>query len=229
MVWESSDLTTWDGPRLAEVSPEAAGMTWAPDAIWDRDQDAYMVVWSSNIEGGMKAMRCFTNDFQTFTEAEVADSIEGMDQTFAFDESSSTYYLIHKNGPNDLIEEASAPGLDDEWTVVSQSIGQDSMPAGEGPLIFKSNTEEDKVRVRGCTLEKHSPLCFSELTKRQWHLWIDDYSQGGGYVPFETTDITSGNWTPSSGLELPPKNRHGYVLPMYVYLFLFYLHRTKEL
>ena len=148
MVWESPDLTTWDGPNLVKVSPEEAGMTWAPDAIWDPDQNAYMVVWSSDIEGGMKAMRAYTNDFKTFTEAEISDTIKGMDQTIAFDESSSTYYLIHKNGPNNLIEEASAQGLDGDWTVVSQSIGQEAMPAGEGPLIFKSNTEENKVRMK---------------------------------------------------------------------------------
>jgi sucrose-6-phosphate hydrolase SacC (GH32 family) len=35
VVWESSDLKNWSGPNLRIVSPTNAGMTWAPDAIWD--------------------------------------------------------------------------------------------------------------------------------------------------------------------------------------------------
>lgn len=35
VVWESNDLKTWSEPALRIVSPENAGMTWAPDAIWD--------------------------------------------------------------------------------------------------------------------------------------------------------------------------------------------------
>jgi sucrose-6-phosphate hydrolase SacC (GH32 family) len=37
VVWESSDLKNWSEPSLRNVSPENAGMTWAPDAIWDPD------------------------------------------------------------------------------------------------------------------------------------------------------------------------------------------------
>lgn len=35
VVWESNDLRTWSQPALRIVSPSNAGMTWAPDAIWD--------------------------------------------------------------------------------------------------------------------------------------------------------------------------------------------------
>lgn len=48
----------------------------------------------------------------------------------------------------------------------------------------------------------------------QYHIFIDNYTKGTGYVPFETTNIAGGNWTPSSGYSLPPKNRHGYIIGM---------------
>lgn len=63
------------------------------------------------------------------------------------------------------------------------------MSAAEGPLVFKSNTEE------------------------KWYAFLDEFG-GRGYLPFETTDLDSGNWTPSTGYDLPAKPRHGTVLPV---------------
>lgn len=37
VVSESTDLKTWTRAALRIVSPSNAGMTWAPDAIWDPD------------------------------------------------------------------------------------------------------------------------------------------------------------------------------------------------
>ena len=37
---------------------------------------------------------------------------------------------------------------------------------------------------------------------------------GRGYIPFETTDLASGVWTPSTSYDLPAKPRHGTVLPV---------------
>lgn len=39
VVWESSDLQTWSEPALRIISPDNAGMTWAPDAIWDPSRE----------------------------------------------------------------------------------------------------------------------------------------------------------------------------------------------
>jgi hypothetical protein len=38
--------------------------------------------------------------------------------------------------------------------------------------------------------------------------------KGGRYVPFETEDLASGNWTMSKDYKLPDNPRHGYVVPM---------------
>jgi len=34
-VWESTDLINWTNERLAIVEESAAGMVWAPEAVWD--------------------------------------------------------------------------------------------------------------------------------------------------------------------------------------------------
>lgn len=37
-VWESTDLVNWTDERLVSVEDDAAGMVWAPDAVWDASQ-----------------------------------------------------------------------------------------------------------------------------------------------------------------------------------------------
>lgn len=58
-----------------------------------------------------------------------------------------------------------------------------------------------------------------QTDEMQWHLFIDDFTRGAGYVPFETNNIASGQWSPSS-FSVGPSYRHGYVIGMYVSTFL---------
>jgi hypothetical protein len=73
--------------------------------------------------------------------------------------------------------------------VACLALGSGSIDRGEGPTVFKSNTE------------------------KKWYLFIDEYGERG-YVPFETTDLDSGRWTMSTGYELPAGPRHGTVMPV---------------
>lgn len=158
VVWESTNLRNWSGPRLAKVSPDNAGMTWAPDAIWDPARNAFMVYWTSNvvstangITAGWKILRCYTNDFVTFTNPEQYITGYGMDNTIIAGDNGQ-FYMISKNGPNELIQQNVAyNGLSGGWQKVSENIGQGSLPAGEGPLIFRDNKDRNKVRVRSYT------------------------------------------------------------------------------
>ncbi|ROT39599.1 Arabinanase/levansucrase/invertase [Sodiomyces alkalinus F11] len=191
VVWESNDLVNWSEGRLAHVSPDNAGMTWAPDVIWHPEQGQYMVYWTTNLIGeGWFIMRSFTSDFQTFSPAEIYLTGAGMDCTIGHDAAGGLYQRICKNGADELIEQASAPSLDGPWNVVTGGIGSGTIPAGEGPLMFPDNNDASK-----------------------WHLFIDDFTRGAGYVPFETNNIASGQWSPSS-LSIGPGYRHGYVIGM---------------
>lgn len=189
VIWESSDLTNWSSARLAQVSPSNAGMTWAPDAIWDSSRNAFMVFWTSSLSGSWRIMRCWTTDFVTFTTAETYLQGFGMDNTIIHDKNAQRYYMISKNGPNELIQQNVATSLNGPWTKVSENIGQGLMPAGEGPLAFQNNQNPSK-----------------------WHLWVDNYTRGSGYVPMETWNLASGQWQASQGFSLPQGPRHGYVV-----------------
>jgi len=146
VVWESTDLLKWTGPTHPVVSPSNAGMTWAPDAIWDPKREKYMVFWTSKLDGGqsLHQLRSFTADFKSFTPAERFVDL-GMDNTIALDKSSGKYYMISKNGPKDGIQQNVADNLDGPWKKVAEGIGLDEMPAGEGPLIFQNNLNPKKV------------------------------------------------------------------------------------
>ncbi|THU93392.1 endo-1,4-beta-xylanase [Dendrothele bispora CBS 962.96] len=192
VVWSSNDLKTWSAPTLRTISPSNAGMTWAPDAIWDSTMNQYMVFWTCALKGdGWYIMKSYTSDFVTFSTAQKYLSGAGMDATIALDKSTNTFYRISKNGPGNLIEEASATSLAGSWRVIKDQIGSGTLPAGEGPLIFQNNQNPSK-----------------------WHLFIDDYTRGRGYAPFETTNIAQGNWVASTGYSLPQHFRHGYVIPI---------------
>ncbi|MDL5200124.1 family 43 glycosylhydrolase [Streptomyces sp. ALI-76-A] len=206
MVWESTDLVHWTDQRLVKVSPDSAGNTWAPEAYYDAKLGAYVVFWASKLYDNAahsgdtynRMMYATTRDFHTFSEPKV-----WIDRGYSVIDSTviqhdGTYFRLSKDERNNtsstpnskfIFEEKSDSLLDTSWTPVAEGIGKGAMSAAEGPLVFKSNTEE------------------------KWYAFLDEFG-GRGYIPFETTDLDSGTWTPSTGYDLPAKPRHGTVLPV---------------
>ncbi|KUO14578.1 family 43 glycosylhydrolase [Streptomyces dysideae] len=206
MVWESTDLVHWTDQRLVKVSPDSAGNTWAPEAFYDAGRGEYVVFWASKLYDNEahsgstynRMMYATTRDFHTFSEPKV-----WIDRGYSVIDSTviqheGTYYRLSKDERNNtsstpnskfIFEEKSDSLLDLSWDAVAEGIGKGAMNAAEGPLVFKSNTEE------------------------KWYSFLDEFG-GRGYIPFETTDLASGTWTPSTGYDLPSKPRHGTVLPV---------------
>lgn len=113
-VWESLDLRTWSNQRHIQVSPPEAGMTYAPEAIWDPEIGAYVVYWTSSLypadsyftankadpKGRWPLTRnqtlfATTRDFVTFSQPEVMSGREGhgtLDAVIIRDEEDGFYY-----------------------------------------------------------------------------------------------------------------------------------------
>ncbi len=213
MVWESTDLVNWSDQRMVKVSPDTAGNTWAPEAFYDKTIGAYVVFWASKLydesdtdhSGNTynRMMYSTTRDFRTFTPAKVwvDPGYSVIDSTVI--ENKGTFYRFTKDERNNsssspcskfIFEEKSTSLRDLHWDYVAECIGKGSegnpgISRGEGPTIFKSNTEE------------------------KWYLFIDEFG-GRGYVPFESTDLDSGTWRIPSDYQLPSRPRHGTVLPV---------------
>ncbi|GAB3235832.1 hypothetical protein GCM10027447_33750 [Glycomyces halotolerans] len=203
VVWESNDLVNWTSSRLARVSPDSAGNTWAPEAYWDPSQNAFVVYWASKLYSTSdhsdstyhRMMYATTTDFRNFSEARVwvDKGYSTIDSTIA--EDDGTYYRYTKDERSGtscgkfILSETSSSLTNTNWAFQTECIGSGTISHGEGPLVFKSNTEN------------------------RWYMFIDEYG-GRGYVPFETTDLSSGQWTPVSNYSLPGRPRHGMVLPL---------------
>ncbi|WP_330269175.1 family 43 glycosylhydrolase [Streptomyces griseorubiginosus] len=205
MVWESTDLVHWTNQRLVKVSPDSAGNTWAPEAFYDAKLGEYVVFWASKLydndahSGDMynRMMYATTRDFYTFSEPRV-----WVDRGYSVIDSTmiqhdGTYYRLSKDERNNtsstpnskFIFEEKSDSILGSWTAVAEGIGKGAMSAAEGPLVFKSNTED------------------------KWYAFLDEFG-GRGYLPFETTDLDSGKWTPVADYDLPARPRHGTVLPV---------------
>src|ERR1044072_2277972 len=83
-----------------------------------------------------------------------------------------TYFRLSKDERNNtsstpnskfIFEEKSDSLLNPSWGAVAEGIGKGAMNAAEGPLVFKSNTED------------------------KWYAFLDEFG-GRGYLPFATTD-----------------------------------------
>ena len=161
VLWESSNLRKWSAPRLAEVSPPTAGNTWAPEAVWDPQKEAYMVFWSSSLypvndvshrsPSYHRIMRSMTKDFIRFSPAEVwIDARYSVIDTCAYyDQRTSKYYRFSKERdgtPNaKFIFEESSDSLSGYWKSIKEGIGKGAIARGEGPTVFPSNTVPGKV------------------------------------------------------------------------------------
>ncbi|MFB9660248.1 glycoside hydrolase family 43 protein [Glycomyces mayteni] len=207
VVWESADLVDWGEPRLVEVAPPEAGNTWAPESVWDPEQDAYLVHWSSTLYGTAaregesynRIMCATTRDFREFSEPRVwidrgwhtidatVIAHEGLHYRFLKDERSRTSGVPHGKT---IFSETAASLTAAEWTPLAEGIGLGPIIRGEGPLVYRSNTED------------------------KWYLWIDEFTPERRYVPFETTDLAGGEWQPCTDFRLPPDPCHGVVLPV---------------
>ncbi|MDX3779228.1 family 43 glycosylhydrolase [Streptomyces europaeiscabiei] len=209
MVWESTDLVHWTDRRLVRVAPDTAGNVWAPEACYDPDLGAYVVFWASKVyaedapdhtaETHNRMLYATTRDFRVFSEPRLWNDPghSVIDSTVV--RHGGVYYRFTKDergnspaapGGKFITVEKSAGLRDTSYAFVADRIGQGVVEQGEGPIVFRSNTDDHK-----------------------WYLFIDEFS-GRGYVPFETDDLGSGTWTPCEGFALPPGARHGSVLPV---------------
>lgn len=210
VVWESKDLVRWSEPRLVEVAPETVGNVWAPEAFYDPKRGEYVVFWASTVypaddpghttKSHNRMVYATTKDFRTFSEPKtwydpghsVIDSTvvahNGTYHRFSQDDRG-----VGGGGSTPcgryITQEKSSVLTDTSYTLVKECVGKDAIVGGEGPLVFRSNTEN------------------------RWYLFIDEYG-GSGYQPFETTDLNSGDWRPVADAQLPGKPRHGTVLPV---------------
>lgn len=173
IVWESDDLITWSEARAVTIAPEGAGCLWAPEAVYDEDEKAFLVFFASMTEiDGVRKHRIFsvyTNDFKEFTPAKlyIERKMSIIDTTIIRD--GGKYYRFSKDEESKHIEMDCGNTLTGEFTPVFSEV-LDKLPGLEGPECY-------------------------QLPNGKWCLICDRYGVGKGYMPIVIEDLESAKMT----------------------------------
>lgn len=230
VVWESDDLVNWSEPWIAEIAPENAGCTWAPEFIYDESTGEYIVYWSATSieldnDGSIKQeyenhtiYYAKTRDFRTFTDAQVYHSggvsdgkpVKIIDSTMI--ENEGTYYRYTKNEMNGTIMIDRSDSILGTFTDIdSASLTKTIQNA---ILAIDPEYEINKTTVEGPIIFKMNKTNKNDPDR--WCLMVDRYGAGLGYFPLITTDLNDPSTftAPAVSEYSMPGYRHGYVMPV---------------
>ncbi len=199
VIWESDNLADWSAPRLVQVAADNAGCAWAPESVYDREKNSYMVFWASKTSDDgyrvQRIYRSFTKDFITFTSPELyidGGNISNIDTTFL--EYNGVYYRFTKNETRSSIIMERSESLDGPFTEVRGYMlnGEpgNTVTGYEGPTAYKLNDGN------------------------KWCLLLDYFSMHQGYKPFVTDDIAGGVFKCAADFKFDDIYRHGTALPI---------------
>jgi hypothetical protein len=198
VIWESTDLTHWSEPRLVPVAPEDAGCAWAPEAVYDEEKGDYLVFWASTTKRDNFAKHRIwaarTTDFKTFSAPFIfIEKSNALIDTTIINDGHS-YYRFTKDERVKAVTLETSPKLMGPWTDVP-GFSLAKLFGYEGPECYM--------------VEPASPG-----KPATWCLILDHFSKGGGYEPFVTHDLASGQFTPGEHFTFPFHFRHGSVMPV---------------
>lgn len=137
-VWDSKDLVTWKNERLVDVAPEGATKTWAPEFVYDEENDVYFVYWTAELNDNWDTASIYyatTSDFITYSKPKVLYSLNG---TGILDANiikvGDMYHLIYRNNGIWIVTSKNAQGpYTDPYQLTDENV--------EGPFAFPLNDE----------------------------------------------------------------------------------------
>lgn len=164
-VMESSDLIHWSEPVLRRVAIDEAGCTWAPEAIYDRENGNYLVFWASMVkyeadaEPKQRIYCARTEDFREFSEAELYLEKDNhvIDSTMVYEDG--IYYRFSKDETEKNIRTDCALNLKRESFKDIEVPKLEQIYGVEGPEIYY--------------LEE----------RKEWCLIVDRFAEHKGYLP----------------------------------------------
>lgn len=190
----STDLLHWDDQRCLSVMASVPGArnAWAPEFIFDPDQQSYVVYWSSSHgRYGWDDSRIWysrTTDFQRFSPPQVLfdPGFTVIDATIVPFEGR--FYMFFKDerfgyqhGEHRYIQAAAAPNLEGPYTIVTEAV---TSSITEGPAVMQA---------------QDGP----------WFLYFDR-CMDNAYGVSVGDDLL--HWQEAPDADFPPNARHGSIL-----------------
>ena len=196
IVWESADLVHWSRERACRLGIPGAGCVWAPEAVYDRERQAFFVFFASMVklegdtENKQRIYGAYTKDFREFSETFLYFEKENhvIDTTIL--ESGGRYYRISKDETTKRLILERADSLSGEYVRIESAVLADLVGV-EGP--------EGYLLPDGKT----------------WCLIADQFLAGKGYLPMVTENLDTGEFRILSPDEYDMgvvKKRHGGVM-----------------
>lgn len=198
VMWDSIDLVHWTNERIIDFSnfeeTKNANRVWAPQVIFDKFKNEYMVYWThNNADDDLDTITwyAYTKDFHTFTTPPqvLFKPKSGMCAIDAdIIEHNGKYYLYQADGEKEAICYCVADRPD-------------------GPYY---EPDSNKVSVADTALEGN---CIYRILGTDKFVMIADQFRKGGYFMQETTDLMNFSKVDESRFSLNHLNpRHGSVL-----------------
>lgn len=216
VVWESDDLLDWGTPRLVEVAVDNAGCAWAPEAIWDKEKEQYMVYWASRLHEPedkygdhwmQRVYRSYTSDFVTFSAPEVyiENDDSRIDTTIV--EEDGVYYRFTKN-----------EGSNAKWVYMEKSTSLSGGFKYVNSFTINGRPYYDKPVSPAASdgrLEAYEgPTAYKLHDGSGWNLLLDE-AVSYKYQPYHTADLSSGKFESATSFTFNGLTfRHGSVLPI---------------
>lgn len=198
--WWSDDLVNWSEQEMITLGDENFGCLWAPDIIYDPEQDDYVLHWSTchreNDYGPMAIYYSRTSDFVHWSKPallyrkEDAGCIDS-----AMYEENGRYYLFVKSDSNpetmiELVSDHVTGPFERVWAF------------DKSMSVIEAGKYEAPTAVR--------------LDDGRWCLFIDYYGvqgAGQGYIPFVAPSMASGDFVRSdASFAFPYGFKHGTIL-----------------
>lgn len=199
IVWKSDDLVHWSEPWSSEVGTPESGCVWAPEAVYDREKEAFLVFWASmtklgeDTEAKQRIFASYTRDFVSYTEPEI--------------------YMERDNHVIDTdivrIPEGYVRFSKDETT---KNIRMDF-----GKTLDKNNFTDIKAPVLDNLFGVEGPIAFYMTQQNRWCLLVDRFATGKGYLPLVSDNLLSGEFRILEESEFDMGStlkRHGGILPV---------------
>ena len=196
VTWKSKDLVDWTDETIIdmrEFGGDFATTTraWAPQAYWDKEENAYMVYWAHSDEKNDVAQMyyAYTTDFKTITEPKLLferPGIQTIDGDIAYSELNNKYYLYFKHDEDQTIAYVTADKLNgpycDDAVVVS---------------LAKTGVEGSEI--------------YNITGTNQWVMIMDEYGTDRFFMQ-QTTDFENFLPVNSDDYSMAFNPRHGSVV-----------------
>lgn len=192
VVWRSKDLIDWSDENIidmCELGEEFADTTraWAPQAIWDEKENAYMLYWAHSTKHNNTAGMYYahTKDFRTITTPKplYCRHCQTIDGDIIYNEEKKLWYLYFKYEETQTIAYVTSENLTGPYK--DEPVEVSLAPSGvEGSEMYKI-WDSDK-----------------------WVMIMDEYGKGRFFMQ-ETEDFR--NFTPVSDYDMDFGPRHGSV------------------